>query len=542
MMAYRFDPYGVAHLKCENKALKSRLEKFESGQIYTTLSRRIASIDKRYESKFRKAKDKHSKEVKKLNCKIDALEKKTGSLQDKNYQLKDQIKELKDENKELTEAMKRVEEENQKLIIQLNKDFENSSIPSSAQGLKRKKIPNTRINTGKLPGGQKGHKHHPRKIPPCTNTVILEDLPEFIDNPDLYKTDKVITKYIIEAHIDVNVTKYCANIWRSKTSKTRYHSPFPSGVKDDINYDGSIKALIFMLTHECCVSAAKTKQFLCEASGGKLNISEGMIKQLSREFCYKSDLEKKSLYNSLQKTSVMHADFTGANVDGKGAQVLILANNNDTLMLAKKHKGHKGIANTPLEDYAGYVIHDHDKTFYSYGSRHQECMQHNIRYLIGSTENEPQLTWNRKMLSLCREMIHAKNTGNLKDEKRVEEYKHKYDEIIELGKQEYKEHPPNNYYKDGFNLLKRLDEYKESELTFLDNPNIDCDNSRCERYARVFKRKQHQAMVFRSFDYLENTCMSLSIIDSLRRNNDDVFEKMSEIFNRDKSTVERSSG
>lgn len=56
----------------------------------------------------------------------------------------------------------------------------------------------------------------------------------------------------------------------------------------------------------------------------------------------------------------------------------------------------------PLEDYAGTVVHDHGKTFYIYGTGHQEYTQHDIRYLTGSIQNEPELTWNRQMLSLLR--------------------------------------------------------------------------------------------------------------------------------------------
>lgn len=63
----------------------------------------------------------------------------------------------------LKTELEKIKEWNRKLTAQVNKDFENSSIPSSLQGPGRKKIPNSRVKTGKRPGGQPGHKGHCRK-------------------------------------------------------------------------------------------------------------------------------------------------------------------------------------------------------------------------------------------------------------------------------------------------------------------------------------------------------------------------------------------
>ncbi|MDE5909978.1 MAG: hypothetical protein K2H52_14735 [Lachnospiraceae bacterium] len=59
----------------------------------------------------------------------------------------------------------------------------------------------------------------------------------------------------------------------------------------------------------------------------------------------------------------------------------------------------------------GTVVHNYDKTFYSYGTGtgHWECIQHDICYLTGSIQNEPELTWNGQMLSLFQEMLHYRN-------------------------------------------------------------------------------------------------------------------------------------
>lgn len=68
-------------------------------------------------------------------------------------------------------------------------------------------------------------------------------------------------------------------------------------------------------------------------------------------------------------------------------------------------KGHAGVAGTLIEDYQGILIHDHEKTFYRYGTAHQESLANVLRYLKGSMENEPERTWNKDMHSLLQEMM-----------------------------------------------------------------------------------------------------------------------------------------
>jgi len=72
----------------------------------------------------------------------------------------------------------------------------------------------------------------------------------------------------------------------------------------------------------------------------------------------------------------MGVDFPGARLSGKNVQVVVCANAGAVMYSARESKGHKGIKGTPVEDYQGTLLHDHDKTFYKYGSAHQECLTH----------------------------------------------------------------------------------------------------------------------------------------------------------------------
>ena len=97
----------------------------------------------------------------------------------------DKITEMRRETYQLAAELEEEKGKNQKLAAQSNKDFENSSLPSSARPIRKRKIPNSREATGRKPGGQPGHPGHGRKKQSPFQTVLLQPSPEILDDPDL---------------------------------------------------------------------------------------------------------------------------------------------------------------------------------------------------------------------------------------------------------------------------------------------------------------------------------------------------------------------
>ena len=427
---------------------------------------------------------------------------------------------------------------NQKLTAQINKDFKNSSIPSSQQGPGRKKVPNGREKTDRKPGGQKGHEGHRLTQQKATKSIRIPDPEEYKNDPKYYATGNLITRQKIVLKLGIEVIEYTAAEFRNRENGSRVHAPFPDGFDTDICYDASVKAFAFLLTHEGNVAADKVRSILYEATGGRLNISNATINSLSKEFSEKTEEERSEIIRNLMESPVMNVDFTNANVNGDSKQVLIMASpiNDASMFMARDSKGHAGIKDSPVENYVGTLVHDHDRTFYGYGIRHQECMQHNERHAIGSEENEKDLKWNKKMHELIKEMIHYKNSIDDNDDLDpiiVSGFETRYDEILEEAKKEYEDDPPTDYYRDGYNLYLRLVEYKESELLFLHDKIVPANNSLAERLARIYKRKQKQAIVFRSDMNFEYICNSLSVISTYRyQNKENLYGKVLAIFDR----------
>lgn len=120
------------------------------------------------------------------------------------------------------------------------------------------------------------------------------------------------------------------------------------------------------------------------------------------------------------------------------------------------------------------------------------------------------------------EMIHYRNSLEPDEPPgpgKVEGYEARYKDALDTARQEYENEPPSGYYREGYNLYRRLDEYMENHLLFLHNLNVPSDNNLSERLLRVYKRKQKQVMTFRSFDSLDYLCRSMSIVTLLRAQN-----------------------
>lgn len=547
----------VTNLQYKVKSLASRVQLFESGEKYvsmhTEFERHLAAKDQKIKKLKLEITNAHRETVtvrKNWLQVIDDLQAKyakemrreeriTKALEERALRAEKRVDELKDENlalrRECYAVKTELEEEsakNQKLVAQINRDHENSSIPSSGKP-NRKPITNNREKSGKVPGGQFGHEGHGRKKQTPTKVIELPTPDEYANNPDYEPTGRTIRRQRVGVRVLPYTEEYVAVEFKNKKTGKLVYADFPVGVENDVNYDGSVKAFAFLLNNYCNVSMDKTREFLSDLTGGALQISKGMICGLGKEFSEKSKAEQSEAFLKLVAAPVLHVDFTSAKVNGKNVNVAICATPQEAAYFAREHKGHKGIKGTPAELNPNTLVHDHDKTFYSYGRLHQECLIHILRYLLDSIQNEKGLTWSTQMRELLREMIHYRNSlepDKDLDSVKVGAFEERFGQILDIADQEYEYEPPSKYYMDGFNLKERLREFREAHLLFLHDKNVPANNNLSERLLRIFKRKQRQVMSFRSFKSLEYLCQSLTMLAQLSNDKANLYDSASRIF------------
>lgn len=515
-----------SELASDNRSLRARVEELESGKAVADTARRYEELLSQKERKIEEVKKELADSHAETREAIRSWQKTCEELVEENDK---RTAEMQAETNDYKTRLAAMAEKAEELTARLNKDYTNSSKPSSTDP-NHKKIPNNREKTGKRPGAQPGHEQHPRKTLEPTRTVEIP-VPEKYKDTGRYKpTGKMIRKQVISVKTATDVTEYVTPEYRDVITGQRVHARFPGNIKDEVSYDGTVKAFAYLLNNSCNVSIGKTKTFIEEITGGRLRLSTGMICKLAREFAGKTEEERNEIYLALMSSDIMHADFTFCRKDGKQANIIVCALDDGTVLYQNKDKkGNEGVKGSPLEHYTGTVISDHEAALLRHGARHQECLVHVERYLRASVENEG-LTWSGMMLKWVQESIHYRNEclrdGAGYDGSKVAELLEEYDNAIETGRREYEESPPKQWYRDGYNLYKRMATDKDDYQLFLRDINVAPDNNICENKARKVKRKAAQVMCFRSDAGVTYYCDGLTMIESIRGAGGDLYAEI----------------
>ncbi len=118
-------------------------------------------------------------------------------------------------------------------------------------------------------------------------------------------------------------------------------------------------------------------------------------------------------------------------------------------------------------------------------------------------------------------------------EKEYKEAKEKYLEYLDAWDEEFKKNYNSDkaqYYNSERCLKTRLREYVDDHLGFLTDFRIDFTNNLAERGLRKIKTKLKIAGGFRSLEFAKYYCNAISIIDTCKKQNMNIFETIKNIF------------
>lgn len=532
----------------KNKALNKELEKYKSNEKYSEINEKYSDLITKHNLLLDDNKKKENKivdlekELKDIKTELDEMgeiindyNKMHNEIQKYIIDLHKTKEELHKSNKEIEEYKKEIEklkELNKKYRKRAEMNSSNSSYPSSFDKLDVKRVNsfNSRIKSNNPIGGQIGHIHHPRKeiIIDEKETLVKEINDSVLDNDlDYKKTGRFKEKVLVDINIEPKVIKY--KIYEYYNSKTKQYkwSSYPSYLKDELNYGNKLKTFIVYLYSVCNVSINNIIDLISSSSNNTINISSGFISNLIKNTANLTKEEINLIENNILTSEYSHFDLTTCNINGKNKNILNISSSDASLYYLKETKSAKDLDETLLSLLDNTLIHDHVVGFYKYGKDHQECLAHVIRYLKQAKDFEDKIFWHDKMLSFIASIIDDKKKNIETDYLLVSK---RYDEIIEYGKEEYKKIEIPKYINEGKKLLKRMEKYKDNHLLFL-KQDIPYTNNICERMLRGFKRKQKQAIVFRSNDNVESLCLILSIINTAKMNKLNPYFKILDLFN-----------
>ncbi len=116
-------------------------------------------------------------------------------------------------------------------------------------------------------------------------------------------------------------------------------------------------------------------------------------------------------------------------------------------------------------------------------------------------------------------------------EENVLRYEARYDAILAEGYEQNKHTKGSLARAEEKKLLKRLRKYKENHLLFLHDFEVPYSNNMSERDLRKCKNREKMAGGFRNEKGKEMYCRSLSVIETVKRRKQNIFDSIVTLFN-----------
>ena len=457
------------------------------------------------------------------------INKATKELTEENTKLKEQLnKALKEIERLKTEKENKNDYLIDKLTNRINKDSTNSSIPTSKEIKKVKSganIYNHREKTKRLSGGQQNHKG---------KTLTKEQLEQKIKDNNLKVVE--IKHYVKGNSKRENKIGYSIGISMETIIEKHifiygknYQEKMPKKYYSDVIYGDSIKSLVVMLGNYYSLSYSKIQEFLRDLTKDIVNLSQGTIDNIYKEFSSKTIETLNNITNNILNGKYTHTDETVTSENGKESYYRGYGNKYNVLYKYHHKKGDEPIKeDNILNNYYGTIISDHEVGIFKYGTNNQDCIIHIGRYCNEQMQNIYEIRWPEKIFQLLLRIernrkILSKFGKNKFTEEEIKLIEQEYDDILNQGIIENNDICSKYWREKSNTLLKRLKKYKSSILFYIYDFSIPYDNNFMERALRMVKGKTKVSGGFRSTDGAIRFGNTMSIIKTARLRKINVF-------------------
>ena len=363
------------------------------------------------------------------------------------------------------EQIIKLNEEIERLRIQINSNSSNSSLPPSKD--QKPNTFNSRQKGGRS-GGQFGHKGF------CLNKADIEKK---------IKAGLVRHEVIQHGQGSNYTSKYVLDIKvESVVVEHRFYDEIPTEFRPDVQYGNNIKTFTTMLIGRGLVACNRIVELVANLSDETIKLSEGSIYNWLAEFDTKAQSEINKITTNLLNSPILQDDETGIRCGSKNMFVRNYSTEHEVLYKLNPTKGKQSIEDDNiLTRFIGTTIHDHNTLNYNYGTRHGECNVHVIRYLKKNSE-DTRNNWSDELISLLTSLNSARKLAmkyGLESFEKIdlESYQKKYDEILSSGFAANKNTKSNYFKKEELKLLRRLQKYKANHLLFLEDFTVPFDNN-----------------------------------------------------------------
>lgn len=400
--------------------------------------------------------------------------------------------------------------------VSLGLNSSNSSKPPSSDP---NRIRRRRMTKGKKrkPGGQKGHKG--ARLEPVENPTVVEVLE--IDRRTLpqgnWKSAGFDKRQVIDIEVSFTVTEYQAEILQNEKGEV-FIAEFPEGVTEPAQYGIGVKGTSVYLSQFQLIPQARVKdvletQFGLSVTKGSVNNFNALAARTLRGWNFEDWVR-----TSLVQSDLLHADETGANLNGVRWWIHCLSNESFTYFHIDPKRGNEAMDRMGvLAHYKGQLVHDHWKPYFVYLCTHVLCNSHHLRELERAYELEGQ-KWAKKMKTFLENLnkeVH-KSGGRL-PKKKIKKIQKRYREILSDGNQECPLNKKTRAQSKASNLLKRLIAYEDETLRFMKDEKTPFTNNQGERDLRMNKVQQKISGCFRTERGAKDFCLIRSYLSTCQK-------------------------
>lgn len=451
------------------------------------------------------------------------------------YALWDLVTALRKEVVELKAEVASLKAEVSDLRGRLAKNSRNSSIPSSAEGLKKTK--SMRKKGSRPPGGQPGHSGSTLKQMSDPEHVVDHRLPETCDACGRSLVGEATTeaRQVFDLPpLAMEVTEHRIHQLRCSCGKL-HRSEFPGDVTAPVQYGPGVKALAVYLTQHHMLPVARTAQLLADLYG--VPISAGTVQSVIGEAGARLAAMVERIADAVAQAEVAGADESGFRVAGKLHWLHTAVT--DALTWLGLHSKRGKIA---FEDFGllhrinGTLVHDGWASYRELDCTHALCNAHHLRELTFVHEECGQ-PWAKRMIDLLVTAHHetVASQGMPLATMRRKVIRADYEAILSEAATANPERAASG--KRGrtaqsvpFNLYRRLRNHADDVLRFTTDPLVPFSNNLAEQAIRMPKVKHKIAGCFRTTEGAQAFCTIRSYLATLQKQHFDLFSSLVQVF------------
>lgn len=481
--------------------------------------------------------DKLSEENRSLKYTNDLLLKQISTLENKEQKATEELKKLQEENEQLK---KEKDYEIARLKALLNMDGTNHGIPTSQTPIHKKKVvPNTRPETDKPKGGQKGHpKHKLEKFKEEEVTEYCEHSMEkcpCCNSDEIETTGEVKEKDETEYKIVVVKRRHQFVEYRCKECGKKFHEEIPNNLKEENQYGPQVQALELTLINQANVTINKAKKITYGMTNGEIDLSEGYIAKLQERAANGLEGFMKEMREEIIHQPLLHWDDTVIMVNTKRSCLRFYGTDKLAMYTAHEKKNKEGLDEDNILNVLSketIVEHDHNKVNYNddYIFKNAECNRHLISDLQKVIDNLNH-KWAKKLKELLtktnkkREWLIKKGKEEFEQEE-LNKFEDKFERIMLEGIKENDEESQKYYVDNEKTLILRILDYKEEYLLWVYNFDVPFTNNLSERGLRGVKSKQKASGQFWNIESAEWYATIRTYIETCQRNKVNVYNAL----------------